>query len=317
VDNIAPLVELSEEELATTRRAAELCKADLATQMVVEMTSLQGVMGYYYALHSGESEPVATAIREHYLPGSADDPAPHTKPGLVIGLADRLDSLAGLFAAGLAPTGSKDPFALRRAALGLVFNLIHWDLDLDLSSAVQFAVDELPLKPDPALKEACLSFISDRLQHYLRDEGYAYDVVDAVVASQGHNPASAFRGVKALSKRVQRKDWEVTLDSYARCVRITRDLTETYPVHEKYLKESPEKKLYQAVQKAIAKEINPGDLDGFFKVFKPLIPRITNFFDNVLVMEEDQTLRENRLGLLQSITRLSKGILDMSRLEGF
>lgn len=317
VDKLAELIDLKGKDLETSRRAAELCKADLATQMVVEMTSLQGVMGYYYALASGEKEPVALAILEQYLPSSAGEPAPATMPGLVVGLADRLDSLAGLFAAGLAPTGSKDPFAQRRAALGLVGNLIHWDLDLDLSLALNAAIQDLPIEISPDNREACLAFIKDRLHNYLRDEGYPYDVVDAIVTAQGHNPASAFRAVKILTEWVQKEDWELTLDSFARCVRITRDLDTRYQVEEALFTEKEEKSLGKAVAKAAAADLPPGDLGGFFKLFLPLVPLITDFFDNVLVMDEDRKIRENRLGLLQDISGLADGILDMTRLEGF
>ena len=317
VEKLADLIDLKGEDLDTSRRAAELCKADLATQMVVEMTSLQGVMGYYYALGSGENENVALAIREQYLPSSANDPAPATLPGLVVGLADRLDSLAGLFAAGLAPTGSKDPFAQRRAALGLVGNLIHWDLGLDLRRALEGAAENLPVEISAENLEACLDFIKDRLHNYLRDEGYPYDVVDAVVAAQGHNPASTFRAVKKLTGSVQDDGWELTLDSFARCVRITRDLEQKYPVDAALFIEGEEKKLGKAVEKARGADLAPGDLEGFFALFAPLIPLITEFFDNVLVMDEDPKVRENRLGLLQDISNLAEGILDMTRLEGF
>ncbi len=317
VDKLAGLIDLNNKDLEISQRAAELCKADLATQMVVEMTSLQGVMGYYYALASGEEETVALAIREQYLPSSADDPAPTTLPGLVLGLADRLDSLAGLFAAGLAPTGSKDPFAQRRAALGLVGNLIHWDLDLDLGLALDAAIQDLPIEISPEDRDACLNFIKDRLHNYLRDEGYPYDVVDAVVAAQGHNPASTFRAVQLLTEWVQKDDWELTLDSYARCVRITRDLDQRFDADETLFVEKEEKALGKAVAKAAAADLPPGDLAVFFKLFTPLVPLITDYFDNVLVMDEDQKIRENRLGLLQDISGLADGILDMTRLEGF
>jgi glycyl-tRNA synthetase len=317
VDKIAPLIGLSKEDLASARRAAELCKADLVTKMVVEMTSLQGVMGYYYALNSGETEPVAEAIREHYLPASAADSGPETKAGLLVGLADKLDSLTGLFAAGLAPTGNKDPFAQRRAALGLVNNLISWDIDLDLNTAVDHAISELPIKTDSTTRTACLEFIRDRLHNYLRDEGFKHDVVDAVVTAQGHNPAGASRAVKLLSSWVTKKDWDLTLDSFARCVRITRDLSETYSVDKKLFKEDEEVTLFKAVEKAIAVDKKSGDLETFFKIFTPLIPHITKFFENVLVMDEDQAVRENRLGILQRIARLADGVLDMTRLEGF
>lgn len=317
VDKLAELITIKDEDLEISRRAAELCKADLASQMVVEMTSLQGVMGYYYALSSGEEESVALAIREQYLPSSAGDAAPETVPGLVVGLADRLDSLAGLFAAGLAPTGSKDPFAQRRAALGLVGNLIHWDLDLDLALALEAAAQDLPIKMAPETQEACLSFIQDRLHNYLRDEGFPYDVVDAVVSAQGGNPASAFRAVKSLTEWVKKEDWELTLDSFARCVRITRDLDQVYQVDAKLYQETQEKDLGSAAAKAAGKELTPGDLEGFFALFTPLVPLITEFFDNVLVMDDDQKVRENRLGILQVIAGLADGILDMTRLEGF
>jgi len=281
------------------------------------MTSLQGVMGYYYALASGESKAVALAIREHYLPSSAEDPAPDTLPGLVVGLADRLDTLAGLFAAGLAPTGSKDPFAQRRAALGLVGNLIHWDQDLDLRNSLDAAAQQLPIKMTPEAREDCLAFISDRLQNYLLDEGYPYDVVDAVVSAQGHNPAGASRAVKVLNDWVEKDNWELVLDSYARCVRITRDLDQRYRVDSALFVEKSEVDLGAAAAKTEAEQRTVGDLEEFFALFTPLVPLITDFFDNVLVMDEDQAVRENRLGLLQNIASLTEGTLDMTRLEGF
>jgi glycyl-tRNA synthetase len=317
VDELASMLAVAGEDLETSRRAAELCKADLATQMVVEMTSLQGVMGYYYALASGESKAVALAIREHYLPSSAEDPAPDTLPGLVVGLADRLDTLAGLFAAGLAPTGSKDPFAQRRAALGLVGNLIHWDQDLDLRNSLDAAAQQLPIKMTPEAREDCLAFISDRLQNYLLDEGYPYDVVDAVVSAQGHNPAGASRAVKVLNDWVEKDNWELVLDSYARCVRITRDLDQRYRVDSALFVEKSEVDLGAAAAKTEAEQRTVGDLEEFFALFTPLVPLITDFFDNVLVMDEDQAVRENRLGLLQNIASLTEGTLDMTRLEGF
>ena len=317
VDALAGEMGIDADQRNVIQRAAELCKADLATKMVVEMTSLEGIMGYYYALHSGENERVATAIREHYLPRSAGGPAPDTKPGLVLGIADRLDSLVGLFAAGLEPTGSKDPFAQRRAALGLVENLISWDMDFNLRAGIEVAATEMPLEVSDGVREDILAFIRDRLHNHLRDEGYAYHLVDAVVAAQGHNPAGAARSVASLQEWVQRDDWEEILDTYARCVRITRDLQETFPVDDELLSEDEERELYQAVQKTEDKEREPGDVDDFFQAFLPLIPPITRFFDHVLVMAEDDRLRENRLGLLQRVASLAEGVVDLSRLEGF
>ncbi|HZD57248.1 MAG TPA: glycine--tRNA ligase subunit beta, partial [Anaerolineales bacterium] len=317
VDGIAPLLDLSPQEGAETRRAAELCKADLVTKMVIEMTALQGVMGRYYALSSGEPEEVATAIYEHYLPRSAGDAYPGTRPGLAVGIADRLDTLAGLFAAGLAPTGARDPFAQRRVALGLVGNLIAWNLDFDLRSALAAAAGQLPIPVSKESQSACLTFIVKRLRNTLLESDYPYDVVDAVLASQGHNPAGADRAVRQLAFWTRREDWNAILPAYARCVRITRDLEEHYPVAPKAFVESEEMELYTALLAAEGRQRNPGSVDDFLNAFLPMIPVINRFFDEVLVMTEEAVQRENRLGLLQRVSALADGVADMSRLEGF
>lgn len=317
VEGLAPMLGLDDSQTAIARRAAELSKADLATNMVVEMTSLQGVMGRYYALNSGESQAVADAIYEHYLPRFAGDETPRTLPGLLVGVADRLDSLAGLFAAGLAPTGNKDPFAQRRAALGLVQNLIIWQLDFDLRPALNLAAAQLPIPAAQESKSAALTFILERLRNTFLEQGWRYDVVDAVLAAQGTNPARAAQAVKELSEWVARPDWNTILPAYARCVRITRDLEQIYPVFPERFIEAAEKQLYSALRASQATPRRPGSVQDFLQAFLPMIPAINTFFDQVLVMTEDEDLRNNRLGLLQNIAALADGVAEMSRLEGF
>jgi glycyl-tRNA synthetase len=314
---LAGQLDLSPDEVRVAARAAELCKADLATKMVVEMTSLQGSMGRYYALRSGESQAVADAIFEHYLPRSAGDRLPQALAGLVVGLADRLDTLAGLFAAGLAPTGAKDPFAQRRAALGLVQSLIGRDLDFNLRSGLELAASHLPIPASPESQAACLSFIIERLRNLFLEGGFRYDVVEAVLAAQGHNPAGAARAAGELSAWVARSDWHTILPAYARCVRITRDQAERYPLDPGLLSEPAERDLFAALQEAEAAPRRPGSVDDFLAALLPMIPYINDFFDRVLVMDEDQRLRRNRLGLLQRLSALAGGVADMSRLEGF
>jgi glycyl-tRNA synthetase len=317
VGDMAEQAGLNAEETEIARRAAQLCKADLATKMVVEMTSLQGQMGRFYALRSGESEEVARAIFEHYLPRYAGDQVPANRPGLVVGLADRLDTLTGLFAANLAPSGNKDPFAQRRAALGLVQNLIAWDLDFDLSTALAAAIAHLPFSAGPESQQAVLSFIVERLRNVLLEQGARYDAVDAVLTVQGQNPARAARAVKALEAWAARPDWNSVLPAYARCVRITRDLPERFGVDEQAFAESAERDLYAALLQAEAAPRAAGAVDGFLNAFLPMIPAVNRFFEAVLVMAEDAHLRQNRLGLLQRIAALASGVADMSRLEGF
>jgi glycyl-tRNA synthetase len=319
VDQLAPDLVLNEQEAQVAHRSAELCKADLATKMVIEMTSLQGILGRYYALASGESEPVAEAIFEHYLPRYAGDQLPKTRPGLAVGLADRLDTLAGLFAAGMAPKGGRDPFGQRRAALGLVQGLIAQNVSFDLGKGLQAAAGLLPIPPEAETLATCQAFIIERLRNLLLEGGYRYDVVDAVLARRGYNPARARQSVEQLTVWVDRPDWRSILPAYARCVRITRDVQETYEVNPDAFAEKAEEHLYAAVQLA-EKSIQLAcvrSVDSFLTAFLPIIPEVNNFFDEVLVMADEPRLRNNRLALLQRIVALGSPVADMSKLEGF
>ena len=317
VEKLSAKIGLSESEKATALRAAHLCKADLVTHMVIEMTSLQGVMGRYYAKFSGESDEVAQAIYDHYLPRFTGDEVPSSKVGLIIGIADRLDSLAGLFAAGLAPTGTRDPFAQRRTALGLVQSLAAFDLDFDLTEGIALASAQLPIPTDSTIQQNCLDFIVGRLRNSLTEQGYRYDVVDAVLAEQQSNPAGVVRAVRELSAWVARPDWTTILPAYSRCVRITRDQKTLYTVDPMAFRESAEKELYSVVLDLESVARQPGAVDELLSAFEPIIPTINRFFDTVLVMDEDPKVRANRLGLLQHISALTRGVADFSKLEGF
>ena len=298
-------------------RAAHLCKADLATGMVVEMTSLQGEVGRQYARADGESEAVVEAIFEHYLPRNAADRTASTMPGLVVGLADRLDSLMGLFAAGLQPTGARDPFALRRTAIGLVQNLLERGLRFDLRRGLRQAADGLPIPVPPNAEAECLAFIAGRQSGLLLADGHRYDAVDAVLSAQAHDPAGAVRAVTELERWASAEDWPVTLQAFARCVRITRSQPLTASLSEKALKEPAEKDLAAALRTAEASPRSAGSVEDFLAAFQPMIPTITRFFEDVLVMAEDPAVRSNRLALLQRIVALADGVADLSKMEGF
>lgn len=308
---------LSPKEKKFALRGAHLSKADFATQMVVEMTSLQGEMGREYAQRSGEPSEVAEAIFEHHLPRFAGDRLPQSQAGLVVGVADRLDTLMGLFAAGLQPTGTGDPYAMRRAAIGLVQMLIANDIRFDLRDGLKQAAAGLPIEAQKDSVEACLRFIITRQQAHMLNEGYRYDVIEAVLAEQGHDPAGAAQAVQALEQWVRRDDWPETLQAYARCVRITRDETTVYTLDPDRFVEEDERGLYAALQSAESAVRAPGSVDDFISSFRPMIPAISTFFDEVLVMDEDRNLRTNRLGLLQRIAGLCSGVVDLSKLEGF
>jgi glycyl-tRNA synthetase len=316
VPRLAGRLGLSPAELTIAERAAELAKADLATQMVIEFTSLQGILGRDYALRSGEEPAVAQAIFEHYLPRSADDVLPESKAGIAVGIADRLDSLVGLFAAGLEPSGSADPYALRRAALGLVQILIHRRIDLNLAEVVADVAKDMSVEVTPEAKQAVLDFIRRRLQGILLEAGHRYDVVEAVLAEQGDNPYRAAQAVEALNRWVEREDWGQLLAAYSRTVRIVRG-TGDHQLQPEGLQEEASRQLYQAYRTAQARLDGSRDVQAFFEAFLPMVGPINTFFDDVLVMAEDITLRENRLALLQRIAEMTEGIADLSKIQGF
>jgi glycyl-tRNA synthetase len=311
VNELIPVLKLEADQAIFARRAAHLMKADLATQMVTEMTSLQGIIGGEYAIRSGEQKDIAIAIGEQY------QTVPQSKAGLAIALADRLDSLVGLFAAGLAPTGAKDPFGLRRAAIGVVQPLIEHDVDFDLIDAVKKSAKTQSIEVKEEVQKQILEFITGRLKVVLNESGYKHDVVEAVLAAQSNNPAGTVRAVKQLSAWVGREDWSTILDGFARCVRILRSqpVDSQWIIDENRFVDKEEKDLYQAFQKTVHRQ--PSTVDDFLEIITKLIPSITVFFEKILVMAEDKAIKENRLGLLQRIANLASGIADLSKLEGF
>ena len=316
VERLAPLLQLVS-ELPVALRAAHLCKADLASRMVVEMTALQGVMGRAYALRAGEPPAVAQAIEQHYWPQAAGDPLPESAAAAAVALADRLDTLCGLFALGLVPTGSADPFGLRRAALGVVQILLGRTQALDLRSALAVCAACQPLAVGAAAQQDALAFIAGRLRGVLLEAGHRHDVVEAVLAAKAHDPYAAQQAAAQLSAWLVRAEWAPLLEAFARCARMTRELDGTTPVLPAALQHAAEQDLWRGLQAAEAACAQHSSVDGLLHALQPLAPLVVKFFEDVLVMDEDAAVRSNRLGLLQRVAALGTGIADLSKLEGF
>lgn len=314
---LGKLIGASKTAVATAQEAAHIVKADLATQMVVEMTDLQGTMGREYARLSDYPLAVADAIYEHWLPRSASDKLPDSEAGTILALADRLDSLVGLFAVGLAPKSTSDPYALRRAALGIIQILVSKALDVDLKAAVDLAAQTQPVPVTPVNKTEILEFIGGRLRAWVEEQDWPRDVIAAVLAEQSANPYRAVKGIEQLSSWVKRSNWEPLLDGFARCVRITRAESERYGVNIDRLSEGEEKHLYAVYSDAWSRLQPTDNVDGFLSAFEPMLPAITDFFNKVMVNVEDDAVRRNRLGLLQSISAMQRGRADLSYLSGF
>ena len=317
VAGLGALLGLDAASIDIARRAGELAKADLATNMVVEMTSLQGVMGREYALREGIDATLAAAIYEHWLPRGAGDALPQSDAGRLLALADKLDSLVGLFAVGLAPKSTSDPYGLRRSALGVIQIALDRAQSLDLRQLVAYVAAGQPLPVSDAAQTQILDFLRGRFDNWLNETfDYPRDVVNAVLAEQAHDPASALQGIESLAQWVAREDWERILDSFARCARITRrEAPQCFD--SALLQDEHEIALWAAVQTAEAADLQAGDVTGFLTAFEGMTPAVTAFFDHVLVHAEDLALRSNRIALLQRISRLQIGRADLSLLADF
>jgi glycyl-tRNA synthetase len=318
VGALSPKLGLSDEQQTTALRAAALCKADLATSMVVEMTSLQGIMGRYYALASGETEAVAKAIEDHYHPRYPGDSLPETLPGLAVSLADRLDSLAGLFAAGIKPRSTADPYGLRRDALGLLTGLIGHKQRFSLRHGLKEASKLLPVTASQETLDETLDFVMRRFEVQLRDEGFRHDVVAAAITSGSDDPYHIRRVVETLTQITQASDWRETLNAHARCKRIVRDLKETYTLHPEADTDEASKTLHAAYQVAHQKLTSAEDPIAILEqILIDLRDPINGFFNSVLVMAKEPDLKSSRLALVQHIAALPATLIDLSLLEGF
>jgi glycyl-tRNA synthetase beta chain len=333
VERIARLAE----ELAATvkadprkaERAARLCKADLVTLMVGEFPELQGTMGKYYAEAEGEDEAVAHAIEDHYRPQGPSDLVPADPVSIAVALADKLDLLVGFWAIDEKPTGSKDPYALRRAALGAIRIVLDNELRLRLFAVFEFAARGLrsaAIAGDRDLRAGLLDFFADRLKVQLREQGARHDLVDAVFALGGQDDLVLIvRRIEALGKFLDTEDGRNLLAGYKRATNIIR-------IEEKRdtraYTGAPDPALYrQAEEWALASAIETAkreamgavereDFAAAMAAMARLRPTVDAFFDKVTVNVEDKKLRENRLKLLNEIREATRAVADFSRIEG-
>jgi glycyl-tRNA synthetase len=316
VPKLAQQMELSDEEGSVAIRATALAKADLVTQMGIEFTSLAGIMGREYARRSGESEEVARAIFEHVLPRYSNDKLPEGRPGIVLALADRLDSLVGLFAVELTPTATSDPFALRRAALGIIQTLIERDLELDLTQAIHTAAALQPVEVSGKVEAQVLDFIQRRMQQWLSERGERHDLVQAVFAMRGNNPALAVRTLQDLTAQAETDRFQRVLTAYLRPARIGRDRDISGEVNPDLFEAEEERAIWKEYQEARQRIFPTSSLAEFVEAFDPLAEPIDQFFSSVFVMVDDEAVRQNRLLLMQAFADLQTGIVDLTEIQG-
>ncbi|MDR7096889.1 glycine--tRNA ligase subunit beta [Hydrogenophaga laconesensis] len=298
--------------------AAQLAKTDLLTDMVGEFPELQGVMGGYYARHDGLTEDIAIAIEDHYRPRFAGDGLPRNPVGVVVALADKLETLVGMFGIGNLPTGDKDPFALRRHALGVVRMLVEKDLPLDLRALLGLAVPAFgALIQDPS--NALADFIYDRLAGSLREQGYSAQEVDAVLALQPQRLGDVAKRLTAVRTFASLPEAPALAAANKRIGNILKKAEGegTVAVKEALLTEAAEKALFAAMQATVPAanaRFEAGDYAASLQALAALRVPVDAFFDGVMVNADDPALKANRLGLLRELHRAMNRVADLSRL---
>jgi len=302
-------------------RSALLCKCDLLTNMVGEFAGLQGVMGRYYAAASGEDDCVAQAMEEQYLPRHAGDTLPESQCGQAIALADRIDSLVGIFAIGQKPTGVKDPYALRRASLGVLRILIETPIDLDLYELINVAAGEVANRVDvDGVADDVFHYILERLYRYYDDKGIAVDVVESVLSSKATSPLDIDSRIRAVDHFKNLEEASALAAANKRIHNIIKKNHGQFSgdVDKARLVEDAEHILWDKITESktqIQPLISNRSYQEALTILASLRPSVDTFFDNVMVMSDDDQLKNNRLSLLNSLYSTFLDIADISRLK--
>jgi glycyl-tRNA synthetase beta chain len=297
-------------------RAGLLSKSDLVSDMVGEFADLQGVMGGYYALNDGEDESVSIAIREHYHPRFSGDSLPSSKEGLVVAIADKLDTITGIYGIGQGPTGSKDPYALRRMALGLLRIMVEGQLNLDLKALIAQSLSLHSSKVDASSADDIYQFMMDRLRAYYKEQKVSAKAFEAVLAVRPESPYDFHRRVEALNLFTQQSESESLIESNKRIANILKEHDNLgTDVDTSVFVEDAEKALYEAVSN-VAKDLSSSaDYEQTMNKLLGLKDSIDSFFDQVMVNTDDEILKRSRLTLLNWVRSLFLSVADISYLS--
>ncbi|KAL1340855.1 hypothetical protein HN51_027319 [Arachis hypogaea] len=313
------ILNISEDKQQIIRDAASLAMSDLATAVVTEFTSLSGIMGRHYAIRDGYSEQIADALFEITLPRFSGDMLPKSDAGIVLAIADRLDSLVGLFSAGCQPSSTNDPFGLRRISYGLVQLLVEKNKNLNLKEALQLAADAQSIKVDPHVIDDVYQFVTRRLEQFLVDKGVSAEFVRSVLAERATFPSLAAKSAYKMEELSRDTLFPKVVEAYSRPTRIVRGKEgELNMTVDEAAFETNEERVLWSTFLSVKEGINPGlDIDDFVEISSQLIQPLEDFFNNVFVMVDDDKIRKNRLAMLKEISELPRGIADLTVLPGF
>ncbi|KAI4309822.1 glycine--tRNA ligase subunit beta [Lactobacillus intestinalis] len=309
---------LDENVVSDFDRASELYKFDLVTQMVGEFAELQGVMGMHYARLAGENEEVAVAIKEHYMPATAEGPLPETTVGSLLSIADKLDTIITFFGAGMIPTSSNDPYALRRYAYGIVRILLNQKWSLPFNAVLPEIVDLINGKTPAKLPKAgeedeeIALFIRDRIKQYLQKNNFKYDIIDAVLASSQQDPSQILAAANVLQLHHDDEEFKPVVESLTRIDNILKKakFNGQVEVNEELFDDNSEKELFAGVQNL--QEIE--ELADLYQGFVQLQPVIDQYFETNMIMAKDENVKNNRLAQLSKVSEMADRLGDLSKL---
>lgn len=320
VEIIGTKINIAMDQIEKAKRTAHLCKADLVTNMVNEFPELQGVMGREYAVLSGEEEEVATAIYEHYQPRFASDVIPSTMEGALVSLADRIDTLAGCFAIGIQPTGSQDPYALRRQAQGAVAVLLGFKMEITLEEYINAALDtlestlELDAEQSNVVAKNLYDFLVQRIRFVLRERGTDHDIIEAVLAVPFKTTYDLVEKATVLEDYLKGPLLDDVIIAYNRVANLAQK-AEGDDIEKKLFEHASEKELFSRLKTAEGALRDINDYAEALEQLQHLKQPVDNFFDNVMVMVEDQKLRDNRLNLLAALKNTFNRVADFSKFQ--
>ena len=308
----------AQSDVEDLKKSALLCKADLVTGMVTEFTELQGAMGKEYALLDGEKPAVATAIYEHYLPRFAGDELPKSENGRILAIVDKIDNIVATFSRGLAPTGSLDPYALRRQALGILNIILDGKLHIAMFKTIESAISLLGLEKNDKLVADVFDFIKVRFKNMLSEMGMRYDVVDAVLGLKALDDIyDIYLRIQALNVYVQTAEAPELVMAATRVSNISGKAQGELTVDPALFKAQEEKDLLAVMEQA-ATTANPladgHNYEAYMKSLAPIVPVVNKFFDGVMVMDKDEAVKNNRLALIQKAQKLFNGVGNLALL---
>ena len=316
---ITQKLNFTDEEKQTAERAAEICKFDLVTNMVNEFPELQGHMGEKYARQKGEKEAVAVAINEHYMPRNADDRAPEGNAGAVLSIAEKVDTIASFFSIGMIPSGSQDPYALRRQATGVVQTFLHKDWKIQLEDLIQQSLllleaEGIVKKNLETLSQELIAFFKLRIKHLLQEKGIRYDLIDAVLGNEVGIISTLVNKAVVLEGKKNTDDFKENIEALSRILNIASKSKENGDIQEALFENEEEQQLYDKF-KAVSGLLNESVTEEYyFELLVSMKPEINQYFDHTMVMAENEVVKQNRLNLMVKISEIIRKFANVNEI---